>query len=421
MPGTSDDKPQIDFVRAYKKKVIAFKLIIDYTKRKQKGSDNVFDLRTFGENLRSARQRRGYSQRELAEKLFISTQAISKWERGETAPDLMHTYSLAEILHISIDALTGVNPSIEKALIAVDGGGTKTEFVLINTAGHLLKRVLLPGSNPNTCSIQGTVEVLQQGIDTLLRENYRVLAVYIGGAGMLSGANGEKVQHILRKSYPYLSIGCGSDVLNVLTCAEDPDNAIAVICGTGSVVYGTCQGKLYRCGGGGWKLETLGSGYDIGRCGLLAALEDRDSTGKQTMLTLRVEQKLGGKLWDQIQQIYNQNPAFIASFAPLVLDAWQAGDEVAAGIVKQNCARIAELVNIAAQKSPNAKQVLFGGSLLTESEPFRVLIKKMLHERLRADVMPFPQIWGACLLCAKLAGIDSLNPEVFMAKYVAEG
>jgi len=390
-------------------------------REKQKGSDRVFDLRIFGDNLKSARQRCGYSQRELADKLFISTQAVSKWERGESAPDLMHTHSLAEILHMSVDALIGADPSVENALIAVDGGGTKTEFVLINTAGHLRLRLILPGSNPNTCTIQGTVEILQQGIDTLLRENCRVLSVYVGGAGMSSGANGEKVQSILRKSYPHLSVSCGSDVLNVLTCADDPDNAIAVICGTGSVVYGTCQGKLYRCGGGGWKLETLGSGYDIGRCAVLAALEDRDGTGAQTVLTSMVEQKLGGKVWDQIQQIYNQNPAFMASFAPIVLDAWQAGDEVALGIVEQNCARLAELVNIAAQKSPKAKQVLLGGSLLTESEPFRALLEGMLHERLQADTMPFPQIWGACLLCAKLAGIDPPNPENFMEKYTLEG
>lgn len=40
------------------------------------------DKTQFGEFLASQRKRKGYTQKELAQKLFISDKAVSKWERG---------------------------------------------------------------------------------------------------------------------------------------------------------------------------------------------------------------------------------------------------------------------------------------------------------------------------------------------------
>lgn len=362
----------------------------------------------------------GFSQRELAEELNVSTQAVSKWERGKAVPDLEYICNLSETLHISVDDLLEIGNREETALIAVDGGGTKTEFVLIAQSGRLLKRLVLPGSNPNTCTIKGCCDILRRGIDTLLQEKCQVLAIYVGGAGFFSGGNGAQVEETLRGYYPGMKLRCESDICNVLACAEDPDNAIAVICGTGSVVYVTHRGKLMRCGGGGWRLETLGSGYDIGRSGLLAALEHRDGTGPATVLTDTVEQKLGGKVWNRIQTVYGEDTAFIASFAPLVIRAWQAGDGVAAAIVDANCRRLAQLVSVAAAKSPEAKQVVLGGGLLIESPDFCRKLTQLLDEKLQLCVMEFPQVWGACLRCAALAGICAPDAELFMEQYPQE-
>lgn len=56
-----------------------------------------------------ARKRRemGYTQRQLAEKLNLSCQAVSKWESGASAPDLSLLSPLAAILHTTVDALVG--------------------------------------------------------------------------------------------------------------------------------------------------------------------------------------------------------------------------------------------------------------------------------------------------------------------------
>ena len=371
----------------------------------------MFEPMIFAENLRSARKKQGFSQKELAEKLFLSRQAVSKWERGESVPEVSHICRMAELLGVSVEWLLGVDGHRQQALIGVDGGGTKTEFVLIATDGRLLRHLVLPGSNPNSCGIDGACAILREGIDTLLRENCRVQAIFIGGAGMGSGNNGSKAQQVLHRAYPHIPIQCSSDIANIIALAEDPENAIAVICGTGSVVYSAKNGKLCRFGGGGWHLETLGSGYDIGRSVLLAALEHRDGTGPETVLTELAEAQLGGAVWDQVSFIHSQSPGFFASFAPLAVDAWQKGDGVATRIIEDNLNRLAQLITVAAKETPEARQVLAGGSMLTKNAAFQEALQQKIH--LRLDVIDYPPIWGACLQCAKLVKLPAPNPEFF--------
>lgn len=381
----------------------------------------MFEPMVFAQNLRTARKRQGLSQKELAEKLYLSTQAVSKWERGESVPEVAHICRIAELLRISVEWLLGVDAAAEKALIAVDGGGTKTEFALIATDGRLLQHLVLPGCNPNSCTVSGAGDILRQGIDALLRENCHVQAIFIGGAGMAAGNNGKAVERILHGFYPHLPVVCRSDIFNIIAQAEDPDNAIAVICGTGCVVNGVENGKLRRFGGGGWHVETLGSGYDIGRSALLAALDHRDGVGSETVLTDKVERQLAGKVWDKIGFIHGQNPDFFASFAPLVMEAWQNGDAVATKIIEENLNRLASLITAALDYTPNVRQVLAGGSLLTKNEAFKEALQQRLPGKLRLDIVAGPPIWGACLQCAKLAKLPAPDAELFIKGYQQGG
>ena len=62
-----------------------------------------------GNRLAELRKEHGYSQEELADKLGVSRQAISKWERGEASPDTDNLIELAKIYDISLDELLGLN------------------------------------------------------------------------------------------------------------------------------------------------------------------------------------------------------------------------------------------------------------------------------------------------------------------------
>ena len=58
-----------------------------------------------GENIRRMRYERGMTQRQLADHLYVSVQAISKWENGHAFPDLMLLPSIAAVFGVTVDEL----------------------------------------------------------------------------------------------------------------------------------------------------------------------------------------------------------------------------------------------------------------------------------------------------------------------------
>ena len=71
--------------------------------------EEVFDMnlntKLMGSFLQTERKKMGLTQSELSEKLSVSPQAVSNWERGETLPDVSILLDLAETLHCSVDAI----------------------------------------------------------------------------------------------------------------------------------------------------------------------------------------------------------------------------------------------------------------------------------------------------------------------------
>ena len=59
-----------------------------------------------GNKIQSLRKQNNLSQEELAEKMGVARQTISKWELGETSPDLVQAKKLSQIFTISLDELT---------------------------------------------------------------------------------------------------------------------------------------------------------------------------------------------------------------------------------------------------------------------------------------------------------------------------
>ena len=64
--------------------------------------------RNTAERLAALRREHGYSQEELAEKLGVSRQAVSKWERAESSPDTDNLVALARLYGTSLDSLVGI-------------------------------------------------------------------------------------------------------------------------------------------------------------------------------------------------------------------------------------------------------------------------------------------------------------------------
>lgn len=373
------------------------------------------DAQHFARVLKKYRKERGLTQGELAEKLLVSAQSVSIWENGKGMPDLMHLCDLAKILSVSLDVLLDNRPDEVRCFIGIDGGGTKTEFVLIDETGRKLNSIILGGCNPNTCGIEAVVQTLCQGIDYFHPEEMRVCGVYLGGAGMGSGNNAQAVIAALEKAYPNLKFGCGNDIQNVIACCSEPDNCIAAISGTGCVVFSSVNGTIRRTGGAGYMFEGSGSGYDLGRDAIKAALQDRDETGPATMLTGLVEEKLGGGVWEHIHDLYKQDVSYIASFAVLVSQAAQQGDKVACEIMERSSEYAANLIRVALKKTPGIKNIIVSGSLYAKSDLFFGQVTEKLPKDLIIERLTWPPVWGACLQCAKLCQVEQLpSLQVFL-------
>lgn len=69
----------------------------------------------FSENLKILRKQKGFSQEELAARLHVVRQTISKWEKGQSVPDAGTLIRLAEILDVSVSRLLGEKVENEQA------------------------------------------------------------------------------------------------------------------------------------------------------------------------------------------------------------------------------------------------------------------------------------------------------------------
>ena len=77
----------------------------------------MFDMQKIGKKIVSLRKRKNMTQMELADKLGISFQAVSNWERGNSMPDISKLPELAEIFGVTLDELLGEkSPLIEAAV-----------------------------------------------------------------------------------------------------------------------------------------------------------------------------------------------------------------------------------------------------------------------------------------------------------------
>ena len=96
---------------------------------------------TFGEKLQSLRQRSGMSQDALAERLDVSRQAVSRWERDETMPETDKVVALADIFGVTTDYL--LRPEVERQTLPEDelprSGPAPVERDTISRLGYLAR------------------------------------------------------------------------------------------------------------------------------------------------------------------------------------------------------------------------------------------------------------------------------------------
>jgi transcriptional regulator with XRE-family HTH domain len=92
-------------------------------------------MKTLAENIYNFRKKSGLTQEDLADKLNISFQAVSKWENGQTAPDISLLPVIAQIFNVNIDTLFGIKLNINE----------KTDFLGNWNDDNTIRGIILKG------------------------------------------------------------------------------------------------------------------------------------------------------------------------------------------------------------------------------------------------------------------------------------
>lgn len=95
----------------------------------------MFDQIEFGQKLKRYRKSFSLTQEELAEKIGVSGQAVSKWEAGDCLPDIVNLRALSRVFSVSLDILLETAPENDLDATVSRIGQLATEYVWANFAG----------------------------------------------------------------------------------------------------------------------------------------------------------------------------------------------------------------------------------------------------------------------------------------------
>jgi N-acetylglucosamine kinase-like BadF-type ATPase len=222
-------------------------------------------------------------------------------------------------------------------VLGFDGGGTKTECVLMNSADQVLARTFAGSSNPSRIGVEAAVRAVEESAELALRdaglERSVISAVGAGLAGTAKPEMRERMSCALQQCFPGAGITVLTDLEAALAAAgEGP--AIILVGGTGSAAFGrNADGEIARSGGYGPSSSDQGSAYDIGQRAIAAAMQERIG-GSDSALGREILAQLGCTEWDVVQHRAQTMPDEIfPPIFPVVAATADAGDATAQEIL----------------------------------------------------------------------------------------
>ena len=312
--------------------------------------------------------------------------------------------------------------------LGIDGGGTKTEGVVI-CDGKELGRVY---SGPTNCNSINAEKVIEN-ICTILFEASKVNmtgswdGICMGCAGYSNSDERTAVYSAVRKSgiSEEILYVCGDDEI-ALAGALSGRNGMVLISGTGSICLGKRDNIFARSGGYGHLIDDFGSGYSIGREILSAAMQSVDGRISETKLTAGVHKKLedicGSKISESsfskelVRYIYDLSfsKLRIASFSTLLDEAVFDNDAKAIAIAQKEAFELFRMVKAVDMKLWNCGEdmvdVVFAGSVLRNCKSIGDELKKLIEKNLRVRTITAEHdaAYGAGLIATDKFGRNRL-------------
>jgi len=242
-------------------------------------------------------------------------------------------------------------PSSMSYFLGIDGGGSKTDCVLLDAHGQVLRRAQGGPSNPLRggypqawFSVSGTADMV------LARQSLKatdISGICGGFGGAARPAVAKRMSIFLERSFPKAEVRVTTDIEIALEAAVEKGVGVVLIAGTGSVAYGrNAEGKTVRAGGWGPWLGDEGSAFDIGRRALTAVRRHEDGMGPATALSERIFKSLDARNWGTLVEHIAKNPDEVfPRVYPLVARAAEQGDEVSRKILDSAADALVELAD----------------------------------------------------------------------------
>ena len=312
--------------------------------------------------------------------------------------------------------------SADGLVLAVDGGGVKTDLALLDTRGALLSLVRGARSQVYYLGVDGCVEVLEAlleraiveaGLGRLERPFAATAQILLAGVDLPEELASLR-SRIERQNWTSRLV-VGNDTLALLRAGTDRGWGIAVVCGTGINCVGVAPGggrggsnpreaRFLSFGpvSGDW-----GGGNDVGLAALAAAVRSADQRGPRTVLEQAVPSHFGlGDPFEVARAVHlDRMPmARLGELAPVVLGLCEE-DSVARGVVSRLADEVIAFAGAAIRRLELAESdpdVVLGGRLLTAVPPSVIETIAREVQRLapaaRVLVSPSEPIVGAALL-----------------------
>ncbi len=237
-----------------------------------------------------------------------------------------------------------------KLFLGVDGGQSSTIALIGDEAG----RVAGAGSGSPSNHAGGEegraklVRAVEESVSGACRQagvDFREVRFEAACLGFSGGPEDKQapVAQIVRAGRLVVT----TDAVVALAGATGGEPGIVAIAGTGSIGFGrNAAGKTARAGGWGHVFGDEGSGFDLARQGLRAALRQEEGWGPATKLLAMFLEAGGARSANELlHRFYTAEfpRPRIASFGPLVERAAAEGDPVAGGILRKAAAELALL------------------------------------------------------------------------------
>lgn len=282
-------------------------------------------------------------------------------------------------------------------VLGIDAGGTKTVCLLADERGQILAESRGGGANLQAAGELEVEKVLHRVMEDALGDrDIRPDAICLGIAGVDRDDDAEAVRGIMRRIGFKTRTLVVNDALIALVAGAGDQPGVVVVSGTGSIAYGRdARGRAARAGGWGYLLGDEGGGFWIGRAALNAVVREFDGRGPRTLLTGMVlaEMRLDSPP-QLIHAVYVRglHRFAIAQIAPIVQQAANRGDAVAAGIIDRAAAELAAAAASVIRRLDmrgDAFPIVLGGGIFRGLPSLAGMVAGLLAEVApRSDVRP---------------------------------